>query len=445
MSDENTKQLFDKARRAAAAARAAGADDARVRVSRGREVRVEWRDGRLDRIRESTEQGMSLALFAGGRYSAHTTSDLRDEALVGWIENAVAMTGHLAKDPDRMLPPPHRYEGLVEHDLDLVDPTLAALAPEDRLRNAKALEEAARTGEGADKVISVTTTAADTDSQTVLVTTNGFEGTERSTGVFWVAQVSVRGEGERRPSSWSWAQGQHASDLPPIEGIGAEARKRALAQIGARQVPTGRYQVIFENRAAPTLVGHLIRPLSGAALQQRQSFFEGRLNEEVGSPLLDIRDDPHLPRGLASTRFDGEGMATVPRKVFDAGVLKTYFLDTYYASKLGMEPTTGQTTNIIWADGARDQARMIASLDEGLLVTGFLGGNSNSTTGDFSLGINGFWVRDGAIVHPVSEMNVAGNHLGFWKQLVEVGSDPWPYSSARTPSLRFADVQFSGI
>jgi PmbA protein len=399
MSDHITQELFQKARRAAAAAKAAGADDARVKVSRGREVQVEWRDGNLDRIRESTEQGMSLAVFAGGRYSGHSTSDLRDEAVAQWIKNAVAMTAHLAEDPHRKLPPPQRYAGMTDRDLELVDPSVGAITPQARIANARRLEAAAR--EGDDRIISVTTTVGDSDSRTVCVTTNGFEGAERATGVFWVAQVAVRGEGERRPSAWSWAQAHHAGDLPAIEGIGHEARERALAQIGAHQVATGRYEVIFENRVVGSLFGHLIRPLSGAALQQRQSFMEGKLGATIGAPLLDVRDEPHIPRGLGSSRFDGEGMATVPRRLFEDGVLRTYYLDTYYASKLEMEPTTGGTSNLLWRTGERDLAAMVAGMKEGLLITGFLGGNSNSTTGDFSLGVSGLWVKDGATM-PVS-------------------------------------------
>ncbi len=137
-------------------------------------------------------------------------------------------------------------------------------------------------------------------------------------------------------------------------------------------------------------------------------------------------------------------MATTKRKVFDQGMLRTYFINTYYASKLGVKPTSGSFSNLVWGKGSRDAQGMIAGLDEGIYVTSFLGGNSNRTTGDFSMGIKGFYIKDGKIVHPVSEMNIAGNHLELWDHLVEVGSDPWRYSSMRVPTLCFSDVSCSG-
>jgi PmbA protein len=137
-------------------------------------------------------------------------------------------------------------------------------------------------------------------------------------------------------------------------------------------------------------------------------------------------------------------MAVGPRPIIEGGVLKSFYLDTYYASKLGMDPTTGGRTNLVWTPGKKDMDAIVASIDKGILVKSFLGGNSNSTTGDFSLGIKGFLVKKGKIVHPVSEMNIAGNHLTFWNQLVQLGSDPWPYSSNRAPTLHFEKVQCSG-
>ena len=131
--------------------------------------------------------------------------------------------------------------------------------------------------------------------------------------------------------------------------------------------------------------------------------------------------------------------------VFEKGVLRTFFLDTYYASKLEMEPTTGGQSNLVFSTGDKDLEGLLKVMGRGILVTGFSGGNSNSATGDFSIGIRGQWIEDGKIVRPVAEMNLAGNHLKFWKKLVELGGDPNPYSSWRTPSLRFDKIQLSGV
>ena len=131
--------------------------------------------------------------------------------------------------------------------------------------------------------------------------------------------------------------------------------------------------------------------------------------------------------------------------VFEAGVLKAYYIDTYYGKKLKMAPTTAGPSNVVWTLGDKDQAALLAAMKDGILVTGFLGGNSNGTTGDFSLGVQGFRVRGGKIAEPVGEMNISGNHLEFWKKLAAVGNDPYPYSSMKTPTLVFEGVQFAGI
>jgi len=83
-------------------------------------------------------------------------------------------------------------------------------------------------------------------------------------------------------------------------------------------------------------------------------------------------------------------------------------------------------------------------LGRGILITGFIGGNSNSTTGDASIGINGKLFDQGVPVQSIAEMNIADNHLRFWHKLAEVANDPWLYSSWRTPSLVFTDVVVSG-
>jgi PmbA protein len=203
--------------------------------------------------------------------------------------------------------------------------------------------------------------------------------------------------------------------------------------------------LVVDNRAAGRLMAGLGGPLTGAALQQKRSFLEGRLGQPIGSPLLDVADDPLLPKALGSRLFDGEGLAARRRTVFEKGVLRSYFVDTYYGKKLKMEPTTGGPSNLVWTLGPKSQAEILKDVGEGLLVTGFLGGNSNGTTGDYSLGVQGFVIRGGKRAEPVGEMNIAGNMLDLTKRLAAVGNDPWPYSQNRTPTLVFEGVQFAGV
>lgn len=438
------RSMRDLAARAISEARAAGAKDSRAFVTRSRDVTVEWRDGKLDRIRESTAQSLSVSLYVDGRFSASGTSDLRPDAVAQFVRGMVGATRTLAPDPHRHLPDPARYAGATQADLQISDPAVATVAPDARLADARRLEEAARAGDGDGRIVSVTAGVGDTEAAWVGMSTNGFDATERSTSFGRSIEVAVRDAGDRKPEGYAYADACFAADLPSIEALGAEALRRADGQRGSKQAPTGVYEVVIENRVVSRLARYLFGALAGEDLQQKSSFLEGKLGARIGSELLTVTSDPHLPRGLATSAWDSEGMVTTKLPVFEKGVVKTYFLDTYYASKLGAQPTTGEWNNLVWAKGVRDAAAMIAGMKKGIFVTDFTGGNSNGTTGDFSLGIKGFYVEKGKIAHPISEMNLAGNHLEIWKQLAEVGSDPWTSSGNRSPSLRFKKAQCSG-
>jgi len=438
------KIMRDLAVRALGAATKAGAKDARAFVSRSRDVTVEWRDGKLDRIRESTAQSLQMTLFVDGRYSASGSSDLRPDAVEAFVDSMVKATRFLSTDLHRKLPDPSRYANAVTSSLDIFDGSVAKVLPESRLSDAQALENAARAADKSGIVVSATSGVSDTESVWLGLSTNGFDALEKSTSFSRSVEVSVRDEGDRKPEGYSYSDACFARDLTSIEALGAEALRRASDQRGSVQAPTGEYDIVVENRVVASLFRHLIGALSGEDIQQKSSFLEGKLGQRIGSELLTVTSDPHLPRGLATSAWDGEGMATSKMPVFEKGVVKTYFIDTYYGSKLGKTPTSGEWNNLVWTLGQRDAAGMIASMKKGLFVTDFTGGNSNGTTGDFSLGIKGFLVEKGRLVHPISEMNVAGNHLAFWKKLVEVGADPWKSSGNLGPSLKFKKVQCSG-
>ena len=152
-----------------------------------------------------------------------------------------------------------------------------------------------------------------------------------------------------------------------------------------------------------------------------------------------------IKKGIASRYYDGEGLAAKKRVMIDKGILKHYYIDNYYGKKLGMEPNSGSASNIVFIYSEKSQEDFIKEMEKGILVTGFLGGNSNNTTGDFSFGIMGLLIEKGEIIKPINEMNISGNTKEFWKRLIDVGNDPYPYSSWCVPSLLFEKVQFSGI
>jgi PmbA protein len=305
-------------------------------------------------------------------------------------------------------------------------------------------EEAARATPGADRILSVSAAVGDTSAQRVFVTSNGFEGARSGTDYGISAEVSVKDPDGRRPEDWDAATARFLSDLPSPSGIGRGAAERALSRVGSEKGESAVTPVLVDARAAGRLVGALFGALSGAALQQKRSFLEGKLGQSVGSEWLDVCDDPLLVRGLGSRLWDGEGIAARPFPVFERGLLRNHYVDTYYGRKLGMAPTTSRVSNLAWRMGPEGRDGLAARMGDGLLVTGFLGGNSNSTTGDFSLGVQGFRVREGRLAGPVGEMNASGNHRELWHCLTAVGNDPYRYSSMRTPSLLFSGIQIAG-
>jgi PmbA protein len=307
------------------------------------------------------------------------------------------------------------------------------------------MEEAARAVRGAEAILSVSTSFDDTRTESFRVASNGFEGTRVDTVFFVYAGVSVKDADGRRPEDYSYAGARFLGEVPPVADVGREAALRAISRLGSKKPPSAVMTLVVDNRAAGRLMGALGGPLTGASLQQKRSFLEGKLGEVVGSPLLDVADDPLVPRAFGSRLFDSEGLAAKRRPVFEKGVLRSYYIDTYYGKKLKMAPTSGGVSNLAWALGPKSQAAILKDVGEGILVTGFLGGNSNGTTGDYSFGVQGFRIRGGERQEPVSELNIAGNMLDLLKKLVAMGNDPFPYSPMRTPTLVFEGVQFAGV
>jgi PmbA protein len=441
-----SQELLEKARAVVRGAQERGAQGVQAALRRNRDSRVEWRDGKLERVRENTTMRLALTLFVDGRYSAHSTSDLRRDALERFLDETIAMTRLLAKDPHRALPDPERYQNLFTGDLKLYDAKGSAAANgAGRRRTARMLEEAARSAPGAEKIISAGSRCSDQLAEEALVTSNGMEGTARNSAFVLFADVTVRDEDHRKPRGYWYSVTLQRDALESVETIGTEATRRALRDIGGRPIDSGTYTCVVVNSEAERLLGNMIGPLMGRNLEQKSSFLEGKVGEQIMNPIFSATDDPHVVGGLGSRTFDNEGMAARKMPIVENGVLRNYYLDTYYARKMGMEPTTGGPSNVVFSTGTRDLDGLVKAMGTGILITGFRGGNANSATGDFSTGIRGQWVENGEIVHPVAEMNIAGNQLDFWQHLVEMGNDPFTYSNARCPSLRFDEVQFSGV
>jgi PmbA protein len=257
--------------------------------------------------------------------------------------------------------------------------------------------------------------------------------------------MTGKDEGDRRPAEYGVAVSLRRKALPKPEMIGMDAARRTLALFGAKKLKTETLPVIIENRVVARFGGGFLQAMFGRGIQQKQSFLADKKGQKVASDKLTLIDDPFIKGALGSRLFDNDGFAGKKRVMIDAGVLKEFYVDWYYSRKLGWEPTTGSPSTLIIPPGKRSVADIMKDLARGILITGFIGGNSNSTTGDTSIGISGQLFENGVPVQAVSEMNIADNHLKIWPRLVEVANDPYLYSSQRFPSLVFKDVVVSGI
>jgi Predicted Zn-dependent proteases and their inactivated homologs len=445
MGKTNDQDMLSVAQACIAMAKSAGAKEASARGYRVRDVSLDYRDGRVEKISESTTRGVALQLYVDGRFSTASTSDLRPDALKTFIADSVALAKTIQADPFRALPDPTLYKGQASVDLQLEDPKYLGVSAEDGKRVTKAMYEAAKAVKGSEAFNSVTTSFSSNLVENWMVTSNGFSGSSRNTGFYVSANVSAKDADGRRPEEYDFAGSRFWGSLTDAPAVGVRAAQRTLNRLGSKKGETNAMTVIVDNRATGRLASMLLGPLSAGALQQKRSFLEGKLGQPIVSPLITLTDDPLVPKAFGSRKFDAEGIAAKPRAVVDAGVLKSYYVDTYYGRKLKMEPTSGSASNLVWKLGAKSQKELLADAKDGLLITGFIGGNSNGGTGDFSIGVVGFRFRNGVIAEPVAEMNLSGNHLEFWKKLVAVGNDPFLYSSNRAPSLVFENVSVAGV
>ncbi len=420
-----------------------GADEAAVNLTNRRDIEVEIREQKVDKLKESTQNGLSIQVYVNHRYSSQSTNDLRKESLERFIGEAVAMTKYLSEDKYRGLPDPKWYQGRADIDLKTYDQSYESLSSGERVAFAKAAEDAARTA--SDKVITCTAGFSDSEYASVKVHSNGFAGTTTGTVFSAGASATVKGNGEGRPSDWEWKTFRFRREMPDPASLGNSAVQRALAKIGQQKIDSGMYDLVIDNRSASRFIGILIGPMSASSIQQKRSFLDGKLGQKIASEQFTLIDDPHIVSGFGSRLYDGDGIATKRRVMIDKGILKQFYVDWYYGQKLGWDPTVGGTTNVVFAYGDKSLDELVSQMKKGIVVNSFIGGNSNSVTGDFSVGIIGHYVENGQIVQPVNEMNISGNLTEVLNQLVEMGNDPWVYSSWRRPSMYLRDIQFSGV
>lgn len=419
-----------------------GVDAFAITSSQARSVETEWRIGTLERVQDKTHHSVSVEIYIDGRYAGFSTNDLRADALQSFLKRAVEMTRLLEPDPCRSLPdcPIH----VPPMELDLYDSNIEIHSANHRLDEMKKLNAALESMIGDTAYASYTTSLNDGWGHYLRMFSNGFSEEIKTSSFGRSATLSLKDSDGRLPLGWDGSYARHKGDLVSEDLIANNVVQRARAQLQASTIPTRNYDVILVNRVMGKVLGPVLRPLGGAAIQQGRSLWKDRLHERVLPTKLSIFDNPHIQRGLGSAQFDGDGFEVHQRPLIENGVLKTFLINHYYAQKLGCERTGGNTHNLQWNLGEHDLQALASQVQNGLLIERFLGGNCNETTGNFSYGCAGRRIENGQLTSAFSEANLSGNIEAFWGSLALIGNDVLPQSTSGAPSCAFLGAQVSG-
>jgi len=418
-----------------------GARKVRITLSKSLMNLIGLLNGEVDKTAHALDRSLQLQLFVDGKYGAFSSNRLDREGLEAFVRTSIETVKMLEPDSFRDLPAPERLakDAVSGLELDLYDTQYQTLTPE--RRRELALRSTA--WPQAD-LISEEGEYSDSVFDSLTIDSQGLYARHTETSFEIGYESTVEDAEGRHFSSYWWDATPRLQDLA-LEGCARTAYERAMEQIGPQEVKSGKYTLIVDTECASKLVTPLLNALGGYSLQQKNSFLKDTLGKKVFPEGLTILDCPRTPGDTGCRLFDSEGVATREMPVIEEGVVKTYFLNTYIAAKMEMEPTVEDATRVkVLPHGAcKNLEEVLQKVGEGILVTGFNGGNSNPATGNFSYGIEGFLIRDGKRVHPIREMLITGNFIGLWNNLLIAASDARPCLSKLVPTLAFKDVDFS--
>ena len=440
--------LTDLAERLVRAARAAGADHADAVAVRSVSLGVEIRDGALEESERSESDDMGLRVLVGRRQAVVSTNDIAGASPEGLAARAVAMA---------RVAPDDAFAGLADPsllargfpDLDLVDPALPAV--ESLEAKARAAEQAALAVKGVSKSGGASASAG--IGGMVLVTSGGFSGAYLGSQ-HGVSMTAIAGEGTGMERDYDYSSARYAADLESPEAIGRKAAERAIRRVNPRKVATQKLAVIFDPRIAGSLISHVASAANGSSIARKTSFLRDKRGEKLFASGIRIVDDPLRRRGLRSHPFDAEGVAVKPMNLVDDGVLTSWFLDCTTARELGMtttghaargvsSPPSPAPTNLHLEAGPLSPDALIAETGSGLYVTDLIGMGVNLVTGDYSRGASGFWIENGALTYPVSEVTIAGHLFDMFRTLTPANDLVFRYGT-NAPTVRVEGLTLAG-
>ena len=423
-------------------ARQGGATACETNVSDGFGQTVTVRQSTVETIEYNRDKGLSVTVYMGQKRGNASTSDFSPQAISDTVAAALSIARYTADDD---------CAGLADAELLAQNyPQLALYYPweisvEEVIELAKQCEQAAY---AVDKRItnSEGATVSVSESQFVYANSLGFMGGyPLSRHSISCAMIAEQGDSKQRDYWYSIAR--DAADLETAKSIGQKAGMRSAARLGARKIPTCEVPVLFEAPIASSLIGHFASAVSGGSLYRESSFLLNSIGQQVFAPDIQILELPHMHKGLASSAFDDDGVATVERKVVENGIVQGYFLGSYSARKLGMRTTgnAGGTHNLIMQNATpMDLNGLLKKMGTGLLVTELLGHGINAVTGDYSRGASGYWVENGEVCYPVEEITIAGNLPEIFKGILAIGSDVVVHGSKQCGSVLIDRMTVAG-
>ncbi len=441
----NLGALQDRAAELVEAARKAGADASDAVVASGRYVSVSVRMGKVEGTEASEGDQFSLRVFVGKQVASISAALGADAHALA--ARAVAMARVAPEDAWQGLAP---QEMLAKEfpDLDLFDPTdISAEAMTDA---SMAMEQAALEVDGIKN--SLGSGASTGFGGMVLVTSSGFAGSHMSSRFSRSISV-IAGEGTKMQRDYEYSSVIHFEDIEDAKSIGRKAAERTIAKINPRKAKTGPINVVFDPRVARGIAGHLAGAINGAAVARKTSFLRDKMGQQVIAAGVTATDNPLRKRGAASRPFDGEGLAAQPMTMVEKGVLQNWFLSHSAAQELGLvtnargarsgSVVSPSSTNFAFEPGELSPAELIASVGTGLYVTEVIGQGVNMLTGEYSRGASGFWIENGILTHPVSEVTIAGNLKDMFMNIVLADDVDRTYGTA-APTLAISGMTLAG-
>ncbi len=444
-------KLAELAEQVLSAAKAAGAEAADTLIARGTSVSIEVREGALEHAERSEGIDLGLRVLMGHRQACVSISNDSASSIATMAERAVAMAKEAPEDPNCGLADPSQLA--TDWDVDALELFDGGDAPaaEELQRWAVEAEAAALAVKGVAQAQGAGSGFSDTSL--FLAGSNGFAGGYRR-GSYSTSCVAISGEGLTMERDYCGEARSHLADLPDAIGIGQLAGERAVARAGATRPPTGAFPVLFDERIAASLIGHLVGAINGSAIVRGASFLKDALGEQVLPSGVSLVENPHRPRVAGSRPFDGEGLPVSERAIVKDGVLQGWTLDLATARKLGMEstgnasrgvsnPPSPSSGNLTLTQGDQSRDDLIAQMGTGLIITSMIGSTINPNTGDYSRGASGFWVENGEITGPVNECTVAGN-LKDMLMNITPANDARGHLSRVVPSLLVEGLTIAG-